>query len=57
MLRWGIIGCGDVCEVKSGPAFYKARGSQLLIVMRRDEARACYSLAGVDNAHCAWQAA
>ena len=40
MLRWGIIGCGDVCEVKSGPAFYKARGSQLLIVMRRDEARA-----------------
>jgi 1,5-anhydro-D-fructose reductase (1,5-anhydro-D-mannitol-forming) len=40
MLRWGIIGCGDVCEVKSGPAFYKARGSQLVIVMRRDEARA-----------------
>ena len=22
-LRWGIIGCGDVCEVKSGPAFSK----------------------------------
>jgi len=40
MIRWGIIGCGDVCEVKSGPAFYKARGSELMIVMRRDEARA-----------------
>jgi 1,5-anhydro-D-fructose reductase (1,5-anhydro-D-mannitol-forming) len=39
-VRWGIIGCGDVCEVKSGPALYKARGSQLAIVMRRDAARA-----------------
>jgi 1,5-anhydro-D-fructose reductase (1,5-anhydro-D-mannitol-forming) len=39
-IRWGIIGCGDVCEVKSGPAFYKAAGSQLVLVMRRDGARA-----------------
>jgi predicted dehydrogenase len=39
-LRFGIIGCGDVCEVKSGPAFYKASGSALSIVMRRDGARA-----------------
>lgn len=39
-IRWGIIGCGDVCEVKSGPAFYKARGSQLAMVMRRDAERA-----------------
>jgi 1,5-anhydro-D-fructose reductase (1,5-anhydro-D-mannitol-forming) len=39
-LRWGIIGCGDVCEVKSGPALYKARGSALSIVMRRDAGRA-----------------
>jgi predicted dehydrogenase len=39
-LRWGIIGCGDVCEVKSGPAFYKAEGSALTWVMRRDGARA-----------------
>ncbi len=39
-LRWGIIGCGDVCEVKSGPALYKAQGSELSIVMRRDAARA-----------------
>lgn len=39
-IRWGIIGCGDVCEVKSGPAFYKAAGSQLVMVMRRDATRA-----------------
>lgn len=39
-IRWGIIGCGDVCEVKSGPALYKAAGSELSIVMRRDAARA-----------------
>ncbi len=39
-IRWGIIGCGDVCEVKSGPAFYKAVGSELVLVMRRDGVRA-----------------
>ena len=36
MIRWGIIGCGDVTEIKSGPAFQKARGSELVAVMRRD---------------------
>ena len=35
-IRWGIIGAGDVCEVKSGPGFQKARNSQLIAVMRRD---------------------
>jgi 1,5-anhydro-D-fructose reductase (1,5-anhydro-D-mannitol-forming) len=39
-IRWGIVGCGDVCEVKSGPAFYKAEGSELSFVMRRDAGRA-----------------
>ncbi|MDR1671884.1 MAG: Gfo/Idh/MocA family oxidoreductase [Bacteroidales bacterium] len=39
-VRWGIIGCGDVCEVKSGPAFYKTDGSSLVAVMRRDAAKA-----------------
>ena len=39
-IRWGIIGCGDVTEVKSGPGFQKATGSQLVAVMRRDAARA-----------------
>lgn len=35
-INWGIIGCGDVCERKSGPAFRKIDGSHLLAVMRRD---------------------
>ena len=39
-LRWGIIGCGDVCEVKSGPAFAKVTGSSLVAVMRRDAVKA-----------------
>ncbi len=39
-VRWGIVGCGDVCEVKSGPGFQKADGSDLVAVMRRDRAKA-----------------
>jgi predicted dehydrogenase len=39
-IRWGIIGCGDVTEVKSGPGFQKADGSELAAVMRRDAAKA-----------------
>jgi predicted dehydrogenase len=35
-IRWGIIGCGNVTEVKSGPAFQGARGSELVAVMRRN---------------------
>jgi predicted dehydrogenase len=34
-IRWGIIGCGDVTEVKSGPGFQKANNSKLVAVMRR----------------------
>jgi len=40
MVRWGIIGCGSVTEVKSGPARQKAAGSSLVAVMRRDGALA-----------------
>jgi predicted dehydrogenase len=40
IIRWGIIGCGDVTEVKSGPGFQKAGGSSLVAVMRRDAAKA-----------------
>ena len=36
IVRWGIIGCGNVTEVKSGPGFQKAEGSALVAVMRRD---------------------
>ncbi|MDX2246727.1 MAG: Gfo/Idh/MocA family oxidoreductase [Bacteroidia bacterium] len=39
-VRWGIIGCGDVTEVKSGPAFNRIKNSKLVAVMRRDAAKA-----------------
>jgi predicted dehydrogenase len=39
-IRWGIIGCGDVTEVKSGPGFQKAANSSLVAVMRRNGALA-----------------
>ncbi|HUR33232.1 MAG TPA: Gfo/Idh/MocA family oxidoreductase, partial [Vicinamibacterales bacterium] len=39
-MKWGIIGCGDVTEVKSGPGFQKAEGSALVAVMRRDGEKA-----------------
>jgi 1,5-anhydro-D-fructose reductase (1,5-anhydro-D-mannitol-forming) len=39
-VRWGIIGCGDVTEVKSGPAFRRVPGSSVSACMRRDAERA-----------------
>ena len=39
-INWGIIGCGDVTEVKSGPAFNKVSNSSLVAVMRRDAGKA-----------------
>lgn len=39
-INWGIIGCGDVTEVKSGPAFAKVPHSALVAVMRRDAEKA-----------------
>lgn len=39
-IRWGMIGAGDVTEVKSGPGFYKAENSRLVAVMRRNSALA-----------------
>jgi predicted dehydrogenase len=52
-IRWGIIGCGDVTEVKSGPGFQKAEGSALVAVMRRDgeKARDYARLHGVPRAY------
>jgi predicted dehydrogenase len=48
-IKWGMIGCGAVTEVKSGPAFYKCKGSSLVAVMRRnaDKARDYASRHGV----------
>lgn len=39
-IRWGIIGVGNVTEVKSGPAFYKTEHAELVAVMRRDAEKA-----------------
>ncbi len=39
-VRWGIIGAGDVCEVKSGPAFNRIKNSKLIAVMRRNGKKA-----------------
>ncbi|MEG1186209.1 MAG: Gfo/Idh/MocA family oxidoreductase [Bacteroidales bacterium] len=39
-LNWGIVGCGDVTEKKSGPAFYNLPHTTLHAVMRRNEAAA-----------------
>ncbi len=35
MVHWGFIGCGDVTEKKSGPAFQKIEGSDVVAVMSR----------------------
>ncbi len=35
-IGWGMIGCGDVTEVKSGPGFQNANHSRLVAVMRRN---------------------
>jgi predicted dehydrogenase len=39
-IKWGIIGCGNVTELKSGPAFNKVPNSKLAAVMRRDAVKA-----------------
>lgn len=40
LVRWGFIGCGDVTEKKSGPAFNQVNGSSIVAVMSRDERKA-----------------
>lgn len=39
-VRWGILGVGDVCEVKSAPAMNKIDHSSLVAVMRRSGEKA-----------------
>lgn len=39
-VRWGIIGAGNVCEVKSGPPLQRTKGSKLVAVMRRNAEKA-----------------
>ncbi|MDO5489223.1 MAG: Gfo/Idh/MocA family oxidoreductase [Bacteroidaceae bacterium] len=39
-IRWGFIGCGEVTEKKSGPAFGKVEGSKVVAVMSRSHDKA-----------------
>lgn len=39
-VRWGFIGCGEVTETKSGPAFGMIPGSKVVAVMSRDKEKA-----------------
>lgn len=39
-VRWAFIGCGNVAEKKSGPAFQKIEGSRVIGVFRRDREKA-----------------
>ena len=39
-VKWGFIGCGEVTEKKSGPAFSEVEGSTVVAVMSRTEKRA-----------------
>lgn len=44
IIRWGFIGCGEVTEKKSGPAFQEIEGSMVQAVMSRSEKKArCYA--------------
>ncbi|MBQ8655918.1 MAG: Gfo/Idh/MocA family oxidoreductase [Prevotella sp.] len=40
IIKWGFIGCGEVTEKKSGPAFNEVEGSMIQAVMSRNEQRA-----------------
>jgi predicted dehydrogenase len=52
-MRWGIVGLGDVTERKSGPAFWKCRGSELVAVMRRTPRKAADWAGRVPGGKCA----
>jgi len=39
-VKWGILGVGDVCEVKSAPAMQKIDNSEVVAVMRRNGEKA-----------------
>ncbi|KAL3925364.1 MAG: hypothetical protein SGILL_000450 [Bacillariaceae sp.] len=50
-IRWGIVGLGDVTQVKSGPPFWKCHGSELVAVMRRTPGMAEEFAAKVPTTH------
>lgn len=50
-VRWGFIGCGEVTKYKSGPAFQKIEGSEVVAVMSRklDKAKAYAKERGISK--------
>ncbi|MGI6535182.1 MAG: Gfo/Idh/MocA family protein [Eggerthellaceae bacterium] len=40
VIRWGIIGCGNVVETKNGPATWLAQGSELAGIYNRTRSKA-----------------
>jgi predicted dehydrogenase len=42
-LRWGVVGCGDVCAHKSGPALAQPRSSVHAVARRTPGAAAAYA--------------
>jgi len=51
-LNWGMIGCGSVTEVKSGPAFSKVKNSRLLAVSSRNYIKAQDYCSRHQNPYC-----
>ena len=50
-INWGFIGCGEVTEKKSGPAFNEVEGSQVVAVMSRSEKKARGYAEQIGRAH------
>ena len=50
-INWGFIGCGEVTEKKSGPAFNEVMGSHVVAVFSRSELKA-RSYAEIGRASC-----
>lgn len=46
-IKWGFIGCGEVTEKKSGPAFNEVPGSQVVAVMSRSERKRAVMLSAI----------
>lgn len=51
-VKWGILGVGDVCDVKSAPAMQLIEDSELVAVMRRNRAKAEDNAKGHHVAKC-----
>jgi 1,5-anhydro-D-fructose reductase (1,5-anhydro-D-mannitol-forming) len=57
VLRWGLIGCGDISERRVAPALRAAPGSALVAVARAQADRAAEFAArhGADRSFADWR--